>query len=130
MFDTDNLSVARLRDVSFLGKLVGLACRHSLMVPLNLPSLVWKPLVGLPVDRKDLRAVDMGIDDMLRSVERLTPDQVAELDPTDLQNALHQSCVMKVGTDGLMHEEPLSPANRAEFIRQVEHRHLEVGLLF
>ena len=32
---------------------------------------------------------------------------------------------MKIGTDGLMHEEPLSPANRAEFIRQVEHRHLE-----
>ena len=32
--------------LTFLGKLIGMACRHNIMVPLSLPKLLWKPLVG------------------------------------------------------------------------------------
>jgi len=49
---------------------VGLAVRHSLLVPLHLPSMVWKPLVGLPVDRHDLAGVDGALVDALRMAEQ------------------------------------------------------------
>ena len=35
----------RRSDYVFLGKLVGLAARHCIQVPLNLPSGDWKALV-------------------------------------------------------------------------------------
>ena len=42
----------------FLGKLLGIACRHKIAVPLSLPSLVWKPLVGEKVNISDLESID------------------------------------------------------------------------
>ena len=41
-----------------LGKLIGVACRHAIPVPLSLPALVWKPLLGEALEHADLRAVD------------------------------------------------------------------------
>jgi hypothetical protein len=35
-----------LGTLTFLGRLIGMACRHNIMVPLSLPKLLWKPLVG------------------------------------------------------------------------------------
>lgn len=44
--------------VRFLGKVTGVAVRHGLQVGLNLPALVWRPLVRLPVGAQELGAVD------------------------------------------------------------------------
>jgi len=41
-----------------LGRLMGVATRHRVLVPLSLPSLVWKPIAGEVVGRKELQAVD------------------------------------------------------------------------
>lgn len=35
--------------------------RHRIMLPLNLPALFWRPLVGRPVRRRDLNAVDTSL---------------------------------------------------------------------
>lgn len=43
---------------TFMGKLIGVACRHNIMVPLSLPSMVWKPLAGEEVDKSDLESID------------------------------------------------------------------------
>jgi len=51
-----------------LGKLIALACRHQILVPLSLPKLIWKPLVGEPVDMKDLVAVDATVANSLNSI--------------------------------------------------------------
>jgi hypothetical protein len=51
-----------------LGKLIALACRHQILVPLSLPKLIWKPLVGEPVDVKDLLAVDVTVANSLNSI--------------------------------------------------------------
>eukprot|EP00899_Mesostigma_viride_P003091 jgi/Mesvir1/12783/Mv22836-RA.1 len=42
----------------FLGKLMGIALWCKTSLNLDLPSVVWKPLVGLPLERGDLMAVD------------------------------------------------------------------------
>ena len=51
-----------------LGKLIALACRHQILMPLSLPKLIWKPLVGEPVDLKDLLAVDVTVANSLNSI--------------------------------------------------------------
>eukprot|EP01038_Epipyxis_sp_PR26KG_P005374 gene5374-7452_t len=44
-----------------LGKLIGLACRHNILVSLSLPKTIWKPLVKEILTSSDLRAVDTTI---------------------------------------------------------------------
>jgi hypothetical protein len=48
----------RLPLYAHLGKLVALACRHNVMVPLALPDLLWRPLVGEAVGLPALQATD------------------------------------------------------------------------
>ncbi|CAN0395250.1 unnamed protein product, partial [Phaeothamnion confervicola] len=59
-----------------LGRLLGVAGRHRVHVPLLLPALVWKALVGLPLSRSDLEAVDRVLAKGLSDVEsgRMEPE--------------------------------------------------------
>lgn len=41
-----------------LGRIMGVAVRLKEPLQLDLPTMVWKPLVGMPVDEGDLEAVD------------------------------------------------------------------------
>ncbi|CAM9138781.1 unnamed protein product [Choristocarpus tenellus] len=43
----------------FLGKMVGMAVRHGLQMGLDLPSTVWRPLVGLPLTLNHLGSIDV-----------------------------------------------------------------------
>lgn len=42
----------------FLGKVVGMAVRHGIQLSLQLPSLVWRSLAGMPVGLEDFAQVD------------------------------------------------------------------------
>ena len=53
---------------AFLGKLMGIAIRGNEVLPLNLPSIVWKGLVGETLASEDLAAVDLSI---VNSINRL-----------------------------------------------------------
>lgn len=64
-----------------LGRMLGLACRHRILVPLALPSLVWRPLCGAALRLQDLQAVDLSLMQSLNAIEH-TPGhgpEVAEL---------------------------------------------------
>ena len=41
----------------FLGRLMGLSLRHKSSLPFYFPSIVWKPLVGVPLAAEDLYQV-------------------------------------------------------------------------
>ena len=52
---TSSLHISLL---TFVGKLMGMSVRGKYMLNLNLPSLVWRQLVGSSVRRSDLDSVD------------------------------------------------------------------------
>ena len=124
-----------LADFTFLGKLVGLAVRHGINVPLNFPDLVWKPLVGTAVDRRDLSVVDKGATDAMSMVEALRPahfDDGGVADILDgLEEALGAAALAKPGGG----TEPLTFENRLAFVAQAEeaklaHMETPLGALF
>ncbi|OQS07914.1 HECT E3 ubiquitin ligase [Thraustotheca clavata] len=53
----------------FLGKLIGMAVRHGLQMGLDLPSVVWRPLVGLPLNVTHLREIDVVAANTLNKVQ-------------------------------------------------------------
>jgi hypothetical protein len=73
-----------------LGKLVGIACRHNILVALSLPKIIWKPLAGEPVDVEDLQAVDVAEANALKTIAagEMPQEQVQELLVQALTSAL------------------------------------------
>ena len=61
-------SSVHLSMFAFIGKLMGVAIRGGHMLNLDLPSLVFRPLVGQPITRADLVAVDALSFDVLDKV--------------------------------------------------------------
>jgi hypothetical protein len=65
---------ARARPLfEFLGRLAGLSLRTKLACAFEWPSLVWKGLVGAPLDMADLRAIDVRTHDLLCAVASWVP---------------------------------------------------------
>lgn len=57
--------------MQLFGRLSGTALRHNLTMSLDLPSLVWRPLVRLPINQTHLGTVDTLTVEHLKSIERL-----------------------------------------------------------
>lgn len=53
---------------TFIGKLMGVAIRTRTPLELDLPSLVWKPLVGQSLDASDVAAVDQILDSAMKGL--------------------------------------------------------------
>ncbi|KAG5176468.1 hypothetical protein JKP88DRAFT_196590 [Tribonema minus] len=51
-------SALALQQLAFVGRLMGISLRTRLALPFELPSLVWKRLIGLDANLDDLRAID------------------------------------------------------------------------
>ncbi|KAK3236713.1 hypothetical protein CYMTET_53159 [Cymbomonas tetramitiformis] len=76
-------SAAELSMLHFLGHLFGIALRTKDVLDLNLPGVVWRPLVGLPLRREDLAEIDATASRtlaMLRNIQRegVTEDNFAQ----------------------------------------------------
>jgi len=56
----------------FLGRIMGIGIRTNVLMPMDLTSICWKPLLGLPVTLKDLEGVDAsfthGVLDMIHDM--------------------------------------------------------------
>eukprot|EP00455_Lapot_gusevi_P019599 TRINITY_DN2092_c0_g3_i1.p1 TRINITY_DN2092_c0_g3~~TRINITY_DN2092_c0_g3_i1.p1 ORF type:complete len:1184 (-),score=414.41 TRINITY_DN2092_c0_g3_i1:81-3632(-) len=69
----------RLQAYEFVGQLMGLAIRTQNLLPFQLPSIVWKALVGETITLEDVRAIDTlsydFIDDVRQKGEEYPPDQ-------------------------------------------------------
>lgn len=87
----------RLSLFHHMGRLLGVAGRHRIHVPLALPSLVWKPLVGATLGAGDLEAVDKmlakGLNDILAG--RMDEEEEREV----LEEAL-MACAEEAGGAG------------------------------
>ena len=105
----------------FLGRLMGMAIRTRNLLPLNLTSVVWKPLVRDVVTVGDIEAVDklaFNVLSMVRAIEKLKPS-------ADLFDAKTNDVNWTVaGSDGKLVElvpggadRKLTWANRAEYKR-------------
>jgi len=64
---------AHLNHFEFLGRLFGAALRTRVLLPLSLPSLFWKPLVGQECHLADLEAVAQSlVDGLIRPLRSCT----------------------------------------------------------
>ncbi|CAM9219760.1 unnamed protein product [Ectocarpus fasciculatus] len=71
MFVPSNPSPPQQELMQFLGRLTGMAVRHNLNLGLDFSSLVWRPLVRLPVGRGHLNTVDSLAVSRLEKMEKL-----------------------------------------------------------
>lgn len=71
---------SHLQMFEFLGKLFGLSLRSGNHLSLDLPSLLWQALVGVPCTREDLELVDIfavsALDKVLNYTEESFSDAV------------------------------------------------------
>lgn len=83
---------------SFVGKLMGIAIRAKHILNLDLPSIVWKQLVGSEITRHDLEAIDAlsyKLFDQLSELEK--QDQV---DPEAFEDLVESLTFTTRSTDG------------------------------
>ncbi|TMW58661.1 hypothetical protein Poli38472_010220 [Pythium oligandrum] len=63
----------------FLGKIIGTGVRHGLQMGLDLPSLVWRPLAGLDVNRAHLESVDVVAANNLTRAEECSQENAHDI---------------------------------------------------
>jgi len=125
-------SPTQLRMFRFLGQLMGMAIRTGVLLSLDLPSFVWKPLVNSPLTRSDLEAVDQAFDGTLKWLEVCDPQDV---EPSSENRAIFEKFQISLSDKSLR---PLLPngdkievtyANRMEYIRLAEKTRLSESKL-
>ena len=52
-----------------LGKVVGLACRHQILLSLSFPHFIWKALTGEMIDARDLMAIEKDYASNLKRID-------------------------------------------------------------
>ena len=107
-----------LNKIKFLGQLIGTAVRHGVIVPLNLSSLIWKPLTGSTVNvDDDLRHVDPVVYNVLKQYRKLTLDEVEEDMLGDLFDQFHSK----------LDSTKITKDNLYESLAQIERSRLQAG---
>uniref|UniRef100_A0A6B2L8M4 HECT domain-containing protein n=1 Tax=Arcella intermedia TaxID=1963864 RepID=A0A6B2L8M4_9EUKA len=64
----------RLDYYRFFGKLMGMAIRTNIPLPLDLPSLFWKRLVNDPVNLSDLEEIDHATTKLIKELKSLSQE--------------------------------------------------------
>eukprot|EP01040_Poterioochromonas_malhamensis_P001185 gene1185-1258_t len=66
-----------------LGKIVGIACRHKILLPLPFAPLIWKALTQTLLDISDLQSIESSVLNSLQQIpsylNEMTPDQIYDL---------------------------------------------------
>lgn len=109
----------------FLGKLIGTGVRHGLQMGLDLPSLVWRPLAGLGVNRQHLESVDVVAANNLSRVEELDPSGSGGLAAVEeVLEYLTMSTPLSDGSEVALcansEKDRVTMANRDAYVRLVE----------
>ena len=71
-------SLLEIEMYEFLGKLMGLAIRTRQCLDLNLPSIIWKQLVGSQILREDLENTDIMLIQSMDSVRNIEKQGITE----------------------------------------------------
>ena len=98
-----------------LGRLIGMACRHKILVALSLPNVIWKPLAGEAVAAEDLQAVDATEANSLRAIASgdMPPEQVHDLLVQALTSALSARGLHSSSTVQAIATHALSPSTES-----------------
>jgi len=112
---------------AFVGKLMGIAIRGGHVLNLDLPSMVWKPLVGQPIVRADLEEVDSLCYDILTKVEKIedsnvTPETFRDYITNNFVTNSSDGRDIELKENG--REVPVEWDTRHEFVRLVEEYRL------
>jgi hypothetical protein len=62
----------------FIGKLMGLAIRTGVLLTLDLPTTIWKPLVGSKVNIDDMKQIDISLFTTLKFLTTSTKEEFEE----------------------------------------------------
>eukprot|EP01119_Soliformovum_irregulare_P010328 TRINITY_DN2538_c2_g1_i2.p1 TRINITY_DN2538_c2_g1~~TRINITY_DN2538_c2_g1_i2.p1 ORF type:complete len:2760 (-),score=753.14 TRINITY_DN2538_c2_g1_i2:11-8005(-) len=116
-------SAIRLEQFEFVGKILGIAIRTKNVLDLSLPSVLWKPLVGMRIDRSDLEAIDKCCCQFLDSIRNISKEGVTEENFNDIifetmttQSADGRVVELKPGGTNVA----VTWQNRMEFVSLVE----------
>jgi hypothetical protein len=71
-------SSENLKAFEFIGKLFGMAIRSQNPLSLDLPSIFWKPIVGLKPNRNDLKEIDYSTCESMERIENMTKETFDE----------------------------------------------------
>lgn len=63
----------QLARYEFVGAITGMAVRQDMLVPVSLPSLVWRPIVGLPVTERDVERIAEEFMTAVAALRKLSP---------------------------------------------------------
>lgn len=109
--------------LQFLGMLMGATIRNKVYMAVSLPSLFWKKLSRLPVDREDLLLVDKlavkYIDDIMSCSknQHITPETFSDCYDENFTTFLSNGEEVELVPDGK--HIPLTFHNREEYCRLV-----------
>jgi hypothetical protein len=87
----------------FLGKMMGLAMRTRELLQLDLPSVLWKPLVGADITEHDIESMDRTAFNILDQVKMLEGKVASGEIKTDEFADLLGLQFEAQGSDGLLH---------------------------
>ena len=110
-------SSLHLQMFEFVGLLFGLCIRTGVRLPIDLPSFVWKPLVGDELTAEDLFSIDMATSEYLKLID------TAEADT--LQHEIHQSFTTALSDQSIVELLPngantfVTHANRMQYVQLV-----------
>lgn len=123
-----SISPLHLAMYEFVGKLMGLAIRTKNVLDLDLPSIVWKPLVSDVITEDDVLAIDLL---SFKILDELKKFEVSNDLPTEYFTAFVNSKFVVIGSDQRVY--PLVPGghhiqvtwdNRQQFAKSLIHYRL------
>jgi len=119
-------SKLHLRMFRFLGQLMGMSIRTGALLTLDLPSYVWKPLVGAPITINDLRAIDSHFNAAVRFLEECNEKDFSRVFLKFVVRLSDQSMhILKKDGDQI----DVTFENKLEFIQLVEKARLNESKL-
>jgi len=125
-------SPTQLKMFRFLGQLMGMSIRTGVLLSLDLPAFFWKPLVGSPVTRTDLEAIDQAFDGTLKWLEVCDPQDV---ESSSEQRVIFEKFCIALSDKSMRNLKPngdqieVTFENRHEYIKLAEQTRLNESQL-
>eukprot|EP01129_Flabellula_baltica_P002653 TRINITY_DN1246_c0_g1_i2.p1 TRINITY_DN1246_c0_g1~~TRINITY_DN1246_c0_g1_i2.p1 ORF type:complete len:3131 (-),score=718.92 TRINITY_DN1246_c0_g1_i2:9-8252(-) len=113
-----------LEQYQFLGRIIGMAIRGEICLPLNLPSLFWKRIVGDEVERKDIEKVDYSFAQFLSDLKNTKEEDFVIDDSINWTVPTYTGPVELVPNGS---EKPITYENRMEYIEKAIEYKLKEG---
>ena len=108
------VSSLHLQMFEFVGVLMGLCIRTGVRLSIDLPSFVWKPLVGDELGASDLYAIDANAGEYVKLIESYDGETLASELHQSFTTALSDQSIVELKPNGA--NEMVTAANRQQYI--------------